>query len=254
MGARKLIDCALLLCTFRDYDFKPGCIIARLFSRRKMMKKSVMTCILVLLVCLGLTSVAQAILVTGSDEWEVTLGLGEPLTTIAHYVWGGVVFTAVPEQTDTHTAGGDWDLIGWQAELSPDNTIAYIYGPTITGGPDPYLFSYEIFYQWDDMAVGFDSNYPVYTDTAVYDGPYGSEPTNYWGVRFTPGDSDPDSWDWRADPYYKDEPGYEEGFYDNPAPEPMTICLLGLGTALLRKKRKRKALSLSNKEDSHPLC
>ena len=230
-------------------DFKIGSIIVlcrlhncRLFSRKRMMKKSVMTCALVLLVCLGLTSVAQATLVTGSDEWRITLGLGEPLTAIAHYVWGGVVFTAEPNQTSTYTAGGDWDLIGWQAELSPDNKIAYMYGPTITGGPDPYLFSYELFYQWDTDAAGFDSNYPVYIDTAVYDGSFGSPPTNYWGYRFTPGDPDPNSREYQEEPYYKDDPGYVEGFYDNPAPEPMTICLLGLGTALLRKKRKRKAL------------
>jgi len=28
MGIRKLIDCAQLLCTFRDQDFQAGCIIA----------------------------------------------------------------------------------------------------------------------------------------------------------------------------------------------------------------------------------
>ncbi len=209
------------------------------------MKKSVMTYILVLLVCLGLTSVAQATLVTGSDEWGVTLGLGEPLTTIAHYVWGGVVFTDVPEQTDTYTAGGDWDLIGWEAMLldadgtivDTGGTIAYIYGPAITGGPDPYLFSYELLYQWDDAAAGFDPNYPVHIDGAIYDGPFDSPPTRYWGYRGIPGDPDPNGWEYQSEPY---NPDYEEGFYDNPVPEPAVICLLGLGAVLLRKKVRER--------------
>jgi hypothetical protein len=212
-----------------------------------MMKKSVMTCALVLLVCLWLTSGARAAIVSGSDKWGITLDANESITAIAHFVWGGVEFTALPLQITGlgYDAGGIWGDIGWQAELAPDNKIAYMYGPqstNITESNDVGWFSYELSYQWDDAAVGFDSNYPVYIDTAIYDGPFGSEPTNYWGWRGTPGITN--SWEYRDVPYYIDDPEYEEGFYDNPAPEPMTICLLGLGTAFLRKKRRRKTLSL----------
>ena len=224
------------------------------------MKKSVMTCAFVLLVCLWLTSGAWATIVDGNDTWGALLYEGESLTCIVHFVWSSVEFTAVPLQITEigYDAGGIWGDIGWQAVLldadgmivDTGGTIAYIYGPTITGGPVPELFSYNLFYQWDDEIA--DPLYPVYIDVAIYDGPYGSEPFDYWGWQGTPGD--PDSWEYRSAPYYKDEPECEEGFYDNPAPEPMTICLLGLGTAFLRKKRRRRALSLSNKEDSHPLC
>ncbi len=201
-----------------------------------------MTCALVSLVCLWLTSAARATIVDANDEWGIVLYSDESLTAIAHYVWGSVEFTAVPVWTTTIEF--DYVNAGWSTALSPDNKIAYMYGPTINGGPDPELFSYNLFYQWDPCAPDFEPDYPVYIDTAVFDGPFGSPPTNYWGVRFTPGDPDPSSREYREEPYYKDEPGYEEGFYDNPIPEPMTICLLGLGTVLLRKKRKRKALSL----------
>ncbi len=210
------------------------------------MKKSVMTCALVLLVCLWLTSGARATTVSGWDQWGITLDANESITAIAHFVWGGVEFTALPLQTfivGEYDNGGDWIDIGWQAELSPDNKIAYIYGPQSTNDTvDDGLgwFSYNLFYQWDDAIA--DPLYPVYIDTALYDGPFGSEPTDYWGWRGIPGDLG--SWEYRDVPYYKDDPEYEEGFYDNPAPEPMTICLLGLGAAFLRKKRKRKALSL----------
>jgi len=203
------------------------------------MKKSVMTCSLVLFVCLGLASTAQATTVTGSDMWGITLDSNQSITCIAHYVWGGIEFTAVPEQTTgyDYDAGGDWGVIGWQVGLSPDNKIAYMYGPRSTnntGNNDVGWFSYNLFYQWDTDAPGFDPDYPLYVDTALFDGPFGSEPTDYWGWRGTPG-GDPNG---RDEPYYKDEPEYEEGFYDNPAPEPMTICLLGLGAAFLRKRRQ----------------
>ena len=204
------------------------------------MKKSVMTCALVLLVCLWLTSGARAAIVSGSDQWGITLDANESITAIAHFVWGGVEFTVVPEQKTGlgYDAGGIWGDIGWQVELSPDNKIAYMHGPrstNITESNDVGWFSYELSYQWDDAAVGFDPNYPVYIDTALYDGPYGSEPTNYWGWRGIPGITN--SWEYRDVPYYKDDPEYEEGFYDNPTPEPMTICLLGLGAVFLRKRR-----------------
>jgi hypothetical protein len=201
-----------------------------------------MFCALVLLVCLWLTSITQAVIVTGQEEWGINLDSDESLTAIAHFVWGSVEFTAVPEQTDTYTGGGIWGDIGWQAVLldadrmivDTGGVIACIYGPTITGGPAPELFSYNLFFQWDDEVA--DSAYPVYIDTAIFDGPYGSEPFAVWGWRGIPGD--PGSWEFRVEPYYKDEPGYEEGFYNNPIPEPATLSLLALGSLALLRKRK----------------
>ena len=201
------------------------------------MNKSAMTCASLLLVCLWLTSGARAAIVSGTDQWGITLDANESITCIAHFVWGSVEFTALPVQTyivGEYDAGGWWDDIGWQVELSPDNKIAYMYGPRSTNdtvNDDVGWFSYNLFYQWDDAIA--DPLYPVYIDTALYDGPFGSEPTKCWGWRGIPGDLD--SWEYREVPYYTDDPEYKEGFYDNPAPEPMTICLLGLGAALLRK-------------------
>jgi len=206
-----------------------------------MMKKSVMTCALVLLVCLWLTSGARATTVSGLDNWGLSLDQNHPsLTGIAYFVWSSVEFTAAPAWTDTYDF--DHETAGWSTALSLDNKIAYIYGPRITNDTNNVvnLFSYELSYQWDDAIE--DPLYPVYIDVAIYDGPFGSESYDYWGWRGTPGITN--SWHSREEPYYKDDPEYEEGFYDNPSPEPMTICLLGLGAAFLRKKRKRKALSL----------
>ena len=218
------------------------------------MKKSVMTYALVLLVCLWLTSVARATIVTGSQDWYKNLDPDESITCIAFYGLGSVKFTQAPEWVDSeYTPPYNHDITNWQTGLSANQKIAYIYGPLATNlSADPReWFAFELFYQWNDEAEGFDPDWPVYQDMTVYDGPLGSPPTIAMGWRGTPGN--PYSWenkdgDPTSGPYQTDEP------YENPTPEPMTICLLGLGTALLRKKRKRKALSLSNKEDSHPLC
>jgi len=202
------------------------------------MKKSVITCALVSLVCFGLASSAQAAIVDGNNMWGITLDAGQSITCIAYYVWDSVEFTDVPLQVDYpgYDNGGLWTDIGWQAELSPDNKIAYMHGlqsTNNTGTNNLGWFAYILSYQWDDAIQ--DSNYPVYIDTVLYNGPLGSEPIDYWGYRGTPGDSQ--SWEYQDEPYAIDEPWYEEGFFNNPAPEPMTICLLGLGAAFLRKRR-----------------
>lgn len=203
------------------------------------MKKSVTTYTLVLLMCFGLASSARAEIVDGNDAWDIRLNSGQSITCIAHYVWSSVEFSDVPIQIiglPGYEAGEPWGDIGWQAALSSDNKIAYMYGPQITNTTvydNLKWFAYTLFYQWDDAVE--DPDWPVYVDTALYDGPIGSAPTDYWGWRGTPGI--PSSWQYQDEPYYKDEPGYTEDFFDNPAPEPMTICLLGLGTAFLRKRR-----------------
>jgi hypothetical protein len=204
-----------------------------------MMVKKLVFYIFVLLICLWLASSARAVIQYGQDAWDVRLDSDQSITCVAHFVWGGVKFSDVPIQLDwSDYIGGDWGDIGWQAMLSADSNIAYIYGPQITnttGDDNVKWFAYNLSYLWDDEDPDFDPDWPVYIDTAIYNGPYGSAPIDYWGWRGTPGIQE--SWEYRDEPYVKDQPWYTEDFFDNPAPEPMTICLLGLGALFLRKTR-----------------
>jgi hypothetical protein len=201
-----------------------------------MVKKSLITYIFVLLVYLWLALPAWAVIQYGQDAWDIRLDSGQSITCIAHFVWGSVEFNDVPIQLNwSEYIGGDWEDIGWEAMLSADSNIAYICGPQITnttGIDDANWFAYNLSYKWDDAIE--DPSWPVYIDTAIYNGPYGSAPIDYWGWRGTPGI--PESWQYRDEPYAKDQPWYTEEFFDNPAPEPMTICLLGLGAVFLRKR------------------
>jgi len=211
------------------------------------MKKSVMICVLVVSVCTALNSPANATIDTGWQEWGFTLKDGQSFTCLAYYALEEVEslsvdiqFTAPsPEWTETYTGylqlGLDRDS-WWTTALSPDSKVAYIYGDRVTNttGDDLELFSFELHYQWDDSAAGFDSNYPVYQDTVLWDGfqDWGDlDPEVKWGKRGTPGNESPGDWEDSPDwlPY--------DGPYSNPVPEPMTICLLGLGAGFLRKRR-----------------
>lgn len=206
------------------------------------MKKSVITCALVFLVCLGLASSVQAEIVDANEEWGIKLDSGQSLTCIAHYIPDVVtipeslIFTSEPEPTFRYT-GGNWD--GWQMVLSADNKMVYLYGPrntNDTGNDNVKWFSYNLFFSWDDEDPNLDPDYPVYIDTAVFNGGFGCDSfaEEFWKGK--PGGW-PDNWVGPADPYY-------QGGYTNPAPEPMTICLLGLGAAFLRKSlRCSKAMA-----------
>ena len=193
------------------------------------MKKPVIVCVLA--VCLGLTSVVRATTVTGWQEWGRILNIGESFTCIAYYGLGSVEFTQEPDWTDTYPF--DYVSAGWQTALSDDNKIAFLYGPRITNETSAIveLFSYKLYYQWDDEAPDFDPNYPVYQDVAVFDSvPFGGLSYDEWAQRGTPGNGETGSWEYRSDPY--------KGPYTNPAPEPMTICLLGLGAVFLRIRKR----------------
>ena len=71
------------------------------------MNKSVMTCALMMLVCLGFTSVACATLVDANEEWGTKLDSGESITSIVHYIPDtpdtpdSLIFERAPEPTFT---------------------------------------------------------------------------------------------------------------------------------------------------------
>ena len=208
------------------------------------MNKSAMTCASLLLVCLWLTSAARATIVDANDEWGRTLQPGESFTCLAHYIPDtpdipeGLIFEQAPEWTSTYWF--DWEAADWDTAISEDGKTAYLYGPRLTNTEPNAIdvFSFNLFYQWDTDAEGFDPNYPAYQDVAVFDD---LTLTYDCGWRGTPGDT----WEKLVDDVtWKEQYDPESDPYENPIPEPMTICLLGLGTALLRKKRRRKTLRL----------
>ena len=201
------------------------------------MKKSVMTCALVLLVCLWLTSGAWATIVDANDEWLMPLEPDQTVTCVAHFipdipavVPDSLVFTEAPEWTDAYPF--NYVGAGWDTAVSEDGKAAYLYGPAIynnTNGPWD-LFSYSLFYQWDDKDPYYDENNPVWVDIAVFNG---MELYADGSVRGIPGGP----WDDVNDETWKEQYDPESDPYENPIPEPMTICLLGLSAALLRKRR-----------------
>ena len=200
------------------------------------MKKSVMICAL-LLIGLGLTSTARAVIVTGQEEWGTRLDSGQSITCIVHYIPDtpdtpqSLIFQQLPEPTFTYPFGS-WD--GWETAISADQKMVYLYGPrntNVSDFNDVEWFSYNLFFQWDDADPNLDLAYPVYLDTAVYDGGLCSDATDAWFWKGEPGGW-PDAWV-RED--YPHNPNYEED-YTNPVPVPATIYLLGLGAAFLRRK------------------
>lgn len=209
------------------------------------MKKSLTAYILVLLVCFGLSSSARAEIQYGQDDWGITLDANQSITCIAHFVWYSVEFNDVPIQAPeglypSYENGGRWDEIGWEAALSSDSKIAYIAGPQVTNDTNTDnlgWFAYTLSCLWDDADPNYDPNWPVYIDTALYNGPSGSDPIDLWGWRGTPGV--PGSWEYSDTPYAADEPWYTEEFFDNPVPEPATVCLLGLGSMVLLIRTRR---------------
>ncbi|MHC4571649.1 MAG: hypothetical protein ACYS0C_06195 [Planctomycetota bacterium] len=201
------------------------------------MKKSVMTCASLLLVCLWLTSSAQATLIQGDDDWKQPLEAGQTVTCVAHFipdvpaiVPDSLIFVQAPEWTLTWPF--DYATYGWDTAISEDGKAAYLYGPALTNDTLQawQLFSYSLFYQWDDEDPHYNENNPVWVDVAVFSG---QELFEDGAVRGIPGGP----WDH----YYSDtwRETYVSGSdpYENPIPEPVTICLLGLGVAFLRKRR-----------------
>jgi hypothetical protein len=198
-----------------------------------MMKISPTVFVLLLVVFFMPASVARATIVDANEEWGMTLKPGESFTCIAHFipdiplVSDSLVFSAAPEWTDTW----DFDYLteGWQTAWSvTEPKIAYLYGPRLTNETpnEIALFSFQLYYQWDDEAGDFDPNCPIYQDVIMFDD---QEIRRAYGISGNPdglwNPPKPDG------PYYDDEP------YENPIPEPVAIFLLGFGAAFLRKRR-----------------
>jgi hypothetical protein len=229
LGVGKLTGCMRILSI--DCAAINNC---RLLDMRRMMKKSVIIYALVLLVCLGLTSSARATIVDANEEWGRTLQPGESFTCLAHFipdipgVSDSLIFVQAPQWTDTYPF--NYVAAGWDTALTDGGKTAYLFGPRITNGPDTLdLFSFKLFYRWDTNAAGFDPNYPVYQDVAIFDDL--TLTYDFGGWRGKPGGT----WERPSDVTWREQYGGPP--YENPVPEPMTICLLGLGAALLRKRR-----------------
>jgi hypothetical protein len=202
-----------------------------LLSRRRKMKKSVTTYTLVLLVCLGLTLSAQATPVDANEGWVMKLQPGESFTCIAQFipdtpnVPDSLIFPQAPDWVELFVP----EALSWDTALTDGGKTAYLYGPAITNNTAIKIpiFSYKLYYRWDDEDPDYDENYPLYLDVVVFNN---QEIVTDFALRGIPGGP----WDNPYEETWREQYGGPP--YENPVPEPMTICLLGLGAAFLRKR------------------
>jgi len=202
------------------------------------MKSLLISYALGILLSLGLNSVGQATIVEGSDEWLQPLEPGQTITCVAHFIPDvpaivpeTLIFTEAPEWTLSYPF--DYVSLGWNTAISEDGKVAYLYGPEITNDTaQPWqLFSYSLFYQWDDEDPHYNENNPVWVDIAVF---RNQQLFADGAVRGIPGGP----WDDVQDDTWKEQ--YDPGSdpYENPIPEPATVCLLGLGGFFLMRRRR----------------
>ena len=179
------------------------------------------------LVCFVPSSFVRAVIVDVNQDWSMVILPGDSITCVSYFipdslaapnVPDSLIFTQPPQWTNSIPF--DYNSEGWDTELTDAGKTAYLFGPEITNsGPDLlFIFSYRLSYQWDTEDV---IEYPVYLDIVVFNGDDVVYTSSRWGT--------PDS------PYEYGDP--LDGPYQNPVPEPMTVCILTLGTAILIKRR-----------------
>lgn len=190
------------------------------------MKKPVETCVMVLLMCLVLVSSVCVATVEVSQEWKMTMDPVTAITCVAYFipdvpnVPDSLIFSLPPSWTNW--VPFDYISEGWDTALTDGGKTAYIFGPQIINLGPGYLdiFSYLLYYQWEEEDV---IDYPVYLDIVVFNG----DDVVYDSFRYgTPGSGTPFQW----------EEDNVDGPYENPVPEPMTVCILTIGAAFLRKR------------------
>ena len=178
----------------------------------------------VLLVCFGPPLSVSAVIVDVNQNLLLLLEPDITITCISYFipdtpnVPDSLIFTQPPQWTNS--VPFDHITEGWDTAMTDANKTVYLFGPPITNNePDPaYIFSYKLFFQLEEEEV---VDYPVYLDIVVFNGDDIIYDSSRWG---TPGSP----YQWSED--------LLDGPYENPVPEPMTVCILGLGTVLLIKR------------------
>lgn len=186
----------------------------------------------VLLMCFGLALPAWATItvIDANQEWLMGIDPGLSITCVSYFIPDAIHAPNVPDslifaQLPQWTNAIPFDYVseGWDTALADGGKTAYVFGPEITNsGLDfLYTFSYRLYYQWEeeDVDVG---DYPVYLDIVVFDNDEVVYESSRWGTPGTP-------YQWSEEPF--------DGPYENPVPEPMTVCILGFGVAVLIKRR-----------------
>ncbi len=184
-------------------------------------------------VCLYLASAAQATLVEANNDWGINQISGiSQLSCIVHHIpdiASSLVFTEGPAFINGDPSYPD-DFSQWQTELSLDKKTICLLGPVTSD----YRFKYTLFYQWDDAVANPD--YPVYIDTAIFNGSEGTLSLKEWSWRGNPAEIL--SWEYQDHSYNSGEPYTSP---HDPLPEPITILVLGLGAVLLGKTKNQKS-------------